>query len=90
MKLGQNRYDVSVETGSNFANVSIGCLEIWFSYKTPIAFRAPGYGLVIRENEWSTTTGKHLNAVSSDKSKRITGIDFEAKLEECLQGLNLV
>jgi len=89
-RYGRNGWNVAVETGSNFANVEIGCLEIWFSYKTPIAFRAPGYGLVIRDNAWGPTTGKHLNAISDDKSKRIPGQEFEDKFEKCLTGLKLV
>lgn len=52
---------------------------IAFSYKTPIAFYANGE-LTIRQNDWQTTTGKHLNAINTDKSIRISGDEFENKL----------
>ena len=62
--------------------VSIGDCEFYFSYKTVIAFNTPKTGLIIRENDWNTTTGKHLNAVNPDKKQRISGEKFEEKLAE--------
>jgi hypothetical protein len=53
---------------------------LWFSYETPIAVYVPGEGTFIRQNEWSTTTGRHLNEIDSDKSKRITGDEFKGVL----------
>jgi len=64
--------------------VSVGGLDLYFSYKTVIAYRG-GSEFVIRENDWSTTTGKHLNWIDSDKSKRISGSEFEKKLEAMLK-----
>ena len=58
-------------------------LSIWFSYKTPVAFATSGR-FVIRENDWSTTTGRHLNAIDPDKSKRVSGDEFERQLSEVL------
>lgn len=56
----------------NFTRADLGDITIWFSYETPIAFRAPGLrGTVVRENDWSTTTGKHLNYINEDKSARV-------------------
>lgn len=49
--------------------------SFYFSYDTLIAFTSPD-GLVIRENEWAQTTGKHLNAIDPDKSKRVDGETF--------------
>lgn len=63
-------------------------LSLYYSYNTCIAYRENGE-LVIRENEWSTTTGKHLNAICSDKSIRIDGTEFETKLAEVLKKHNL-
>jgi len=71
--------------GINALEVTIGGLTLYFSYKTVIAFEAPGETLVIRQNAWSTTTGKHLNAIDRDHSRRIPGADFEAKLRETLE-----
>ncbi len=60
--------------------------DVWFSYKTPIAFRTSETGVVVRQNDWSATTGKHLNSIDPDKSKRISGGDFMEQLEKA--GLN--
>ncbi len=56
--------------------------SIYFSYKTPVAFSAHGKRYV-RVNDWSTTTGKHLNAIDGgDKKARITGAEFERLMQE--------
>lgn len=57
----------------------------WFSYKTLIAFKYRGSDLVIRENEWKTTTGKHLNWIDPDKKKRVNGETFQKIFEEELK-----
>tara|TARA_R100000963_G_C4581117_1_gene62055 strand:- start:293 stop:580 length:288 start_codon:yes stop_codon:yes gene_type:complete len=54
----------------------------YFSYKTLIAFIHSSTGLVIRENIWGSTTGKHLNWIEPDKSKRVTSEIFEEKLKQ--------
>ena len=50
-------------------------IEYYFSYKTLVAFNHKSLwgngGLVIRKNIWGTTTGKHLNWIDDDKSKRV-------------------
>lgn len=69
--------------GANALEVNFEGLILYFSYDTVIAFRADD-GLVIRKNDWSTTTGKHLNAISEDKERRISGKEFEEKLNEVL------
>ena len=71
--------------GVNSLEFTIGNLSVYFSYKTPVAFSHPKTGLVIRKNDWGTTTGKHLNWICNDKSKRISGEEFERKLEEVLK-----
>jgi len=76
--------------GVNSLRVDIGNLTLWYSYKTIIAFRGPGYPRLVRENSWGPTTGKHLNAIDGgEKSSRLSGADFEAKLSECLKSLGL-
>jgi hypothetical protein len=75
--------------GSHALRVSFDNLELWYSYRTIVAFRAPGYGLTVRENDWGPTTGKHLNAVEPDKSKRISGKEFERQLSEVLKSFGL-
>jgi hypothetical protein len=59
-------------------------LTVWFSYQTPIAFRSihhNGYEMVVRENDWGPTTGKHLNWIDDgNKDSRIPGDEFEKLL----------
>lgn len=55
--------------------------DVYFSYKTPVAFRTREAGLRVRQNDWSTTTGKHLNAIDGgNKKTRIPGEQFEREL----------
>jgi hypothetical protein len=72
----------------NELSVDIGSLRLYFSYNTVIAFRGKN-GLVIRENSWGNTTGKHLNHINEDKTRRISGELFEQKLNEMLKEYNL-
>ena len=81
--------EVSIETGSNYAVVSFQNLTLWTSYNTVIGFMTPKTGRVARANDWGPTTGKHLNAVESDKGKRINGADFEAQLADVLKAFGL-
>lgn len=52
--------------------------RVWFSYKTPVAFH-DGSTLVCRENDWGPTTGKHLDWIEPDKSRRVSGEEFEKR-----------
>lgn len=70
--------------GANSLRVSFENLDLYYSYETIVAFSTLQTGLVCRENDWSSTTGKHLNQIQPDKSKRITGVEFEKQLEAVL------
>ena len=63
-----------------------GGMKVWFSYRTPIAFRAAwGEPIIVRANQWGPTTGKHINAIDDgDKSNRIDGAKFEVLLSTTL------
>ena len=61
-------------------------LYIYFSYETPIAYEYQ-METICRKNDWSVTTGKFMNTLEADKSKRIDGEVFEAKLDELLSKL---
>lgn len=58
-----------------------GC-DYYFSYKTLVAFRSPQTGLVCRENDWNTTTGKHLNWIQPDHKVRVNRDTFFKELEK--------
>ena len=60
-------------------------LSLFFSYTTIMAFRGRE-GLKVRENEWSNTTGKHLNWIDGgDKKSRLAGAEFEKLLNAELE-----
>ena len=71
--------------------VNIGSLVLWFSYETVVAFRSPeSDGRVVCENEWGTTTGKHLNWIDNgNKKDRLDYETFNAKLNETLAKFGL-
>lgn len=59
-------------------------ITIWYSYHTPVAFKRDGK-LVVRKNNWGTTTGKHLNWIDGgNKKARINSDEFEKLLQEAL------
>lgn len=58
----------------------------YYSYKTLIAFTHGGT-LTIRKNDWGGTTGKHLNWINRDKTKRIDGEAFEAEYEKIFEAV---
>jgi hypothetical protein len=62
-------------------------IDYYFSYKTLVAFNHKSTGLVIRENLWGNTTGKHLNWIDNDKSKRVDTPTFFEKLDELKSNL---
>ena len=73
----------------NYNIVSVGNLTLWFSYQTCIAIHT-GYKLIISKNVWSKTTGKHLNQVDPDKTKRLDYEEFKKQLDVHLQRINVV
>ena len=69
----------------NFTEARTGPLTIWYSYKTPIAFHHTDTGLHVRQNDWSNTTGRHLNYVDGgNKAARLSAADFETALAAAL------
>ena len=56
-------------------------VTLFFSYKSLIAVKSPD-GLLIHENIWGTTTGRHLHKINSDTSKRINKDDFLKQVQE--------
>ena len=71
--------------GVNSLRVNLGTLTIYYSYRTIVAYRDTQDGLVVHENDWSTTTGKHLNWIDGGrKDKRLNDTDFQNKLQAAL------
>lgn len=74
----------------NFTNVTIGDVELWFSYRTLIAFRTPtSCGTIVRENDWGPTTGRHLNYLC-DKSERVSNGEFAQLVGQHLGAFKMV
>lgn len=67
----------------NHSVVSIGMVEVAFSYSTPVAFHSGYEGWTVSENLWGPTTGKHLNAYGR-KEDRVSRDEFEKRLSAAL------
>ena len=94
----QENKTVKFENYGRYSSDNYGChslkftdtknQQFWFSYKTLIAFYAPDksrlWSTFVRQNDWSTTTGKHLNWIDNgNKKERLTSEQFNAKYVEC-------
>jgi hypothetical protein len=75
--------------GAHSMAVEIGNLSLYFSYDTVVAFSTLGTGLVVSQNDWGSTTGKHLNRIGDNKSLRIPRAEFVTKLDAMLKEHNL-
>lgn len=66
---------------ANAQRINTDGLTVYYSYRTCVAFWTPSTGLLVRQNEWGPTTGKHINAIDGgDKSSRIASAEFVAQL----------
>jgi hypothetical protein len=85
-------HDVGIDTSvNNLAEVRIGDLTLWFSYKTCVAVRSPGTGRIVSENYWGTTTGKHINSIDGNNKKtRLKSDAFESALSAVLKKYHLI
>jgi len=76
--------------GAHCLRVEVAGVTVWFSYTTPVAFRGKEGGTVVRKNDWSTTTGKHLNLIDggspASKKERVSGEDFEKAFAVAMGG----
>lgn len=81
------------DRGNKAHGITIGKLDLYFSYQTCIAFRDGGR-IIVRQNSWARTTGGHLNSIDGGgleaKKRRVSAIEFERQLEEVLSKHNLV
>ena len=71
-------------SGENSTHLLIGNLELWFSYKTVVAFKYKNI-MRVSENLWGSTTGKHLNWIDGGtKENRMMRDMFENELQHVL------
>lgn len=50
-----------VKIMNNFHSVNLGSSEVFFSYETPIGIIDMDDNVFVSTNDWSRTTGKHIN-----------------------------
>jgi len=58
-----------------------GLITLYYSYTTIVAF-SDGNGLHVCQNVWSSTTGKHLNWLSTNKKSRLPLKTFQELLDK--------
>lgn len=78
------RYD-SDNYGAHTLCVDFDTFRLYYSYKTIVAFYDQVAGLVVSQNVWGVTTGKHLNWIQEDKKKRVKNDEFEIMLKTMLE-----
>ena len=74
-----NYGNYSSENYGSSRGVQLGDITLYFSYETVVAFEVNGH-ITASHNVWSTTTGKHLNALSR-KNERVAHLKFNELLE---------
>lgn len=73
----------------NFTVVEIGPIELYFSYETVVGYRTEEEGVVLSENVWGVTTGKHLNFIDSHKPSRLPHDQFVGRLGKLYQRISI-
>lgn len=61
--------------------------DFYFSYRTLVAFRGRDGRLIVRQNDWGPTTGRHLNTIDNGrKDARLASDAFEAAYAAEMRG----
>lgn len=63
--------------GLNTMQVDLGSLRLYFSYDTIVAYLDDVDGLVVSENAWTVTTGKHLNWIDGGGSAKKDRVPYD-------------
>jgi hypothetical protein len=72
--------------GVNTLRVELGTITLYYSYKTIVAYSDIQDGLIVHENIWGVTTGKHLNWLDNgDKANRKDSNVFDEMLQKALE-----
>ena len=67
----------------------LGEVQVWFSYRTPVAF-FDGRRRYVSANIWGPTTGRHINAIDGgDKAGRLPRDVFETRLSALCRGITV-
>lgn len=65
-----------IQIKPNFHKLEKQHVDIFFSYQTPIAIVNDDHAFVAR-NEWSPTTGTHINIIKREYANRVVETDHE-------------
>jgi hypothetical protein len=91
-----NEYKVKLTSPSShntpFHRVDIGPITLYFSYETCVAFWVDGHSLVVCENIWSTTTGRHLGELDgggANKKNRVPYAEFDRQLKQVIDMIHV-
>jgi hypothetical protein len=69
--------------GINTLKLTTGPIRVWFSYTTPVAFKVAGLPIVISQNVYSRTTGKHINWIDGGRNlPRVSREEFHRLWDE--------
>jgi hypothetical protein len=69
---------------TNFTKVTLGKLDIWFSYQTPIAFLEGQKVTAIDASALTRTTQRHVNIVEPDFNSRVPQTEFHLRLQAAI------
>lgn len=81
-----------VQISPNFLCLRLTDFRVWFSYETPIAIQLGHQPALIRKNDWSRMTGKHINAVKSEVNEsylQVSGDEFIEYLNIIEEAINV-
>jgi len=84
-KTTYGKNDKAIQIEYKVTDPEYKCLYMWFSYDTVVAFQnsIQDKEPVVVENQWGTTTGKHLNLIDNgNKKTRIPVNQFNALLQK--------
>jgi len=73
----------------NLTRIDIGNLAIFFSYGEMVAFQTPDNALAVIENQWGSTTGKHLNMIDGG-GDRLSPEQFKQQWDRIQSAINSV
>ncbi len=71
--------------GVNCLLVGLGAIDLYYSYSTIVAYSDSQDMMVVCENVWGVTTGKHLNWVNRNHSIRKDYETFQSMLKAALK-----
>jgi hypothetical protein len=79
-------YGAASEPKTNAIKLEVGLVTLWFSYTGVVAFQVKGFPRVVHQNNWSTTTGSHLDLIDGGgrdaERRRVNKAEFERQWNE--------